>query len=67
MYKHNIRTTLLEHITKSCEHSCSYIGEILTLLHDVEINVGSDPKDLKYLIEHFTMLTGYAYNSLKLF
>lgn len=66
MYEHYIRTTLLEHITKPCEHVCCHIGKILALFHDVEVDVWSNLKDFEHLIKHFTMLAGYAYDSLKL-
>ena len=66
MYKYHIRTALLEHITKSSEDTCSNIGEVLTLLHDVEVVVRLDIEDGEHLVEHFAMLTGDAHDGFEL-
>ena len=66
MDEYDIRTALLEDVTKSGEDTCSYIGEVLTLLHDVEVVVRGDIEDLEYLIEHFAMLAGDAHDGLEL-
>ena len=61
-----IRSALLKHITKTGEDACSYIGEVLTLLHDVEVVIRGDIKNAKHLVEHLTMLTCNAYYGLEL-
>ena len=35
------------------------------LLHDVEIIIGHDVKQLQHLIRHLAMLTGYSNNGLE--
>ena len=67
MDKDNIRTTLLKDVAKTDENTCSHIGEILSLLHYVEVVVGTDIENLKHLVEHFAMLTCDAYDGFKLF
>lgn len=59
--------TFLENITKPSENTCGHIGQILTLPHDVEVEVWNDFKDFEYLIKHFTMLTSYTHYGLENF
>ena len=66
MNEYDIRTALLKYVTESGEDTCSDIGEVLTLLHDVEVVVRGYIEDLEYLIEHFAMLTGDAHDGLEL-
>src|SRR5574344_1413792 len=65
MNKHYIRLALLEHVTHSVEDTYSHICQVLTLLHDVQVNIRLDIEYFEHLIEHFTMLTCYAYDGSK--
>lgn len=58
---------LLEDIAHTSEDAGSYIGEVLTLFHDVEVDIGCYLKDSEYLIEHLAMLSGDAHDGFKLF
>ena len=65
--KYNIRLALFEHITHTVKDADSHIGQVLTLLHDIQVNIWLDIKYLEHLVEHFTMLTCYAHDGFKLF
>ena len=67
MNKHYIRLALLEYITHTVEDTYCYIGQILALLHDVQVNIWLDIKYLEHLVEHFSMLTCDAHNRFELF
>ena len=36
------------------------VSQVLTGLHQIKINIGSNLKKLEYLIQHLTVLSGYA-------
>ena len=48
------------------EHTGCDIVQVLTLLHDVQVKVGSDIKYLEYLVKHLSVLSGNANNSFEL-
>ena len=58
--------TLHEDVTQTGEDACCDIGEVLTLLHDVEVVVRLDIEDGEHLVEHFAMLTGDAHDGFEL-
>ena len=66
MNKYYIRSALFEHITQTDKDTCGYVGEVLTLLHDIEVVIRFHIEDLEYLIEHFAMLSGNTYYCLKI-
>lgn len=67
MNEHYIRFALFEHVTHSVKDTYSHIGQILSLLHDIQVNIWLDIKYFEHLVEHFTMLTCYAYDGFELF
>ena len=60
MYKNKIRFDNSENIAHPCQHAGGNIIEILTLFHDVEVIIRHNIKQLKHLVKHFTMLSGYS-------
>ena len=67
MDKYHIGLALLEDITHAIKYANSHICKVLSLLHDVQVNIWLDIEDFQHLVEHFTMLTCYAYDGFKLF
>ena len=60
MDKDYIWATLLEHIAKTCEDTCSHIRQVLPLLHYVQIEIRFHIEYLKHLIKHLAVLPGDA-------
>ena len=63
--EHNVGLRFTQHVAHACKHAGSDIIEILSLLHDVEVEVGADVEDVKHLVEHLAVLTGDADNGLE--
>ena len=66
MYQYHIRLALLEHISHTCQYPGGNIIQVLSLLHDIEVEVWLHLKDVQHLVKHFSMLTCYANDGLKL-
>ena len=66
MDEHDIGLTLFENVTHAAQDADCDIGEVLSLLHDIEVDVGLDIEYLEHLVEHFTMLTCDALDGLEL-
>ena len=65
MYKYNIGFALFEHITHTVKDANGNIGQVLSLFHDIQVNVWLDIEYFQHLVKHFTMLTRYTYYCFK--
>ena len=64
--KHNVRLHLAEHFAHPLEHARRDRGQILPLLHDVEIVVGTNAETVHDGVEHFPVLRRDAHDALDL-
>ena len=60
MHQYYVRTDFLQNLAQAKQHPRGDIIQVLPLLHDIKIVIGLNVKNMQYLIEHFTMLTGHT-------
>ena len=66
MDKHDVRLHLTEHFAHPLKHARCDRGQILSLLHDVEIVVGTNAETVHDGVEHFPVLRRDAHDALDL-
>ncbi|MCY1432023.1 hypothetical protein D9M71_480060 [compost metagenome] len=54
--QHNIRFELCKHAFQALQDGCAHICQVLAGLHDIQVEVWGDRKQVKYLIKHFSVL-----------
>ena len=64
--KHDVRLHLTEHFAHPLKHARCDRGQILPLLHDVEIVVGTNAETVHDGVEHFPVLRRDAHDALDL-
>jgi len=60
LHDHQIRQAFFEVSTDRCNSRGRQLWQGLVVLHQVEIHIRNDSKHLKYLIQHFAMLSSNA-------
>ena len=61
MHQDDVRFGLFEYVSHAHQYPCSNVVQVLSLLHDVQVVVGYDVEQVKYLVEHLPVLPGHAY------
>jgi hypothetical protein len=61
MHEHCVGLCFGKHAAHPFEHTHCYVGQVLTLLHYVEVEIGCDAEYVKNLVEHLPVLPGYGY------
>ena len=64
--KHDVRLHLAEHVAHTLKHARRDRGQVLTLLHDVQIIVRPDAEAVHDGVEHLAVLRRDAHDALKL-
>ena len=64
--QHHIGLALLEHVAHTGEHAGGDVVQVLSLLHNVEVEVGLHLEDAQHLVQHLAVLSRHAHNRLKL-
>lgn len=64
--KHNVRLHLAEHFAHPLEHARRDRGQVLPLLHDVEVIIRPDAEAVHDGVEHFPVLRCDAHDALNL-
>ena len=64
--QHHIGLARLEHVAHTGEHAGSDIVQVLSLLHNIEVEVGLHLEDAQHLVQHLAVLSRHAHNRLKL-
>ncbi|MOA49506.1 hypothetical protein D3C78_1723930 [compost metagenome] len=65
MNQYDIGTKLFEHPLQALQYRNSDIRQVLTCLHDVEIEIRLDAEKPQYLVKHFPVLTSHAHLGFK--
>ena len=65
--KNNVGLCLFQYVAQANEYACGNIVKILSLLHNVEVVIGSNLEKAKHLVEHLTVLSRYTDNGLECF
>ena len=67
MYEDDVGAVFFKDVAHACEDSASYVGEVLALLHDVQVEVGGDFEEVQHLVEHLSVLTCHGHDGFELF
>ncbi len=63
--KNDIRIRFLQDVAHPQQDTARHVIKILPLLHDVQVIIRRNLKEMQHLIQHLAVLTGYAHNCLK--
>ena len=63
--KNQIRLRFLQDSAHPKQDTARHVVKILPRLHDVQVIIRRNFKEMQHLIQHLPVLTGYAYNCLK--
>ena len=66
MDKHNVRLHLAEHLAHALEHARRDGGQVLPLLHDVQVVIRPDAEAVHDGVEHLPVLRRDAHDALEL-
>ena len=64
--KHDVRLHLAEHVAHALEHARRDGGQVLPLLHDVQVVIRPDTEAVHDGVEHFPVLRRDAHDALDL-
>ena len=64
--QHHIGLALLEYVAHTGEHAGGDVVQVLSLLHNIEVEVGLHLEDAQHLVKHLAVLSRHAHNRLKL-
>ena len=66
VHQYDIRLFYPENFAHSHKNCCCYIGQILSLLHNIQVVIRNDAEDIKHLLQHFPVLAGDTDDRLQL-
>jgi hypothetical protein len=60
MHKHEVRPAIVQYVAHAEHDRGRYVVQILTLLHDIQVEMRPYLKQRQYLIKHLPMLARHA-------
>jgi hypothetical protein len=65
MHQDNVGPPIVQHRTEALQNCAHHIGQILIGTHDIEVEIGFQSEEVKYLVQHFAMLRSYAQSGIE--
>ncbi|EKD97403.1 MAG: hypothetical protein ACD_23C00945G0003 [uncultured bacterium] len=67
MHQHDVGLELAEHAFHTLQDGSSHVSQVLPGLHDVEVKVWLDGKQVQHLVQHLAVLGSNAESGVKTF